>query len=156
MARVEVFGNGTLDISDHKGMGVGSIEGDGVVLLAANTLTVGSNGMSTIFSGIIKEGGASGGSLAKTGIGTLTLNGASTYTGGTTVSQGTLVLSNTSGVATGTGSVLVNAGTLGGSGNHRGAWRQQATHPNDPKQPHLQRRLDLHLHLQSEAQQIQD
>ena len=115
-ARVEVFGNGTLDVSAHKGMSVGSIEGDGLILLAANKFTVGGNGLSTVFSGMIKEGGASGGSIAKTGPGNLTLAGASTYTGGTIVSQGSLVVANTSGSATGTGAVSVNAGTIGGSG----------------------------------------
>jgi autotransporter-associated beta strand protein len=119
-ARVEVFGNGTLDVSAHKGMSVGSIEGDGLILLAANKLTVGGNGLSTVFLGIIKEGGASGGSIAKTGPGTLTLAGASTYTGGTIVSQGLLVVANTSGSATGTGAVSMNAGTIGGSGTISG------------------------------------
>jgi fibronectin-binding autotransporter adhesin len=120
-ARVEVFGNGTLDVSAHKGMSVGSIEGDGLILLAANKFTVGGNGLSTVFSGIIKEGGASGGSVAKTGPGTLTLSGASIYTGGTIVSQGSLVVANTSGSATGTGAVSVNAGTIGGSGTIAGS-----------------------------------
>jgi autotransporter-associated beta strand protein len=120
-ARVEVFGNGFLDVSDHGAITLGSIEGDGLILLAQSKLTAGGNGLSTIFSGIMKEGGASGGSFAKAGAGTLTLSGASLYTGGTTISAGTLVASNTSGSATGTGSVSVNAGTLGGSGIIAGA-----------------------------------
>ena len=120
-ARVEVFGNGTLDVSAHTAMSLGSIEGDGLVLLAADKLTVGSNDLSTIFSGIIKEGGASGGSIVKTGLGTLTLVGASTYAGGTKVTQGILSASNTSGSATGTGPVNIDVGTLGGSGIIAGA-----------------------------------
>jgi autotransporter-associated beta strand protein len=120
-ARIEVFGNGFLDVSAHAAIAVGSIEGDGLILLAANKFTVGSNGLSTVFSGVLREATGSGGSLAKTGTGTLTLSGASTYTGGTTVSQGTLVVTNTSGSATGTGSLLVSAGTLGGSGTISGA-----------------------------------
>ena len=44
-ARVEVFGNGNLDISLHNVPGVttGSLEGDGIVFLGANNLTIGSN-----------------------------------------------------------------------------------------------------------------
>ena len=120
-ARIELFGNGFLDVSAHAAISVGSIEGDGLILLAPNKLTVGSNGVSTEFSGVLREGAGSGGSLTKTGTGTLTLSGASTFTGGTTVSQGTLVVTNTSGSATGTGSLLVSAGTLGGSGIIAGA-----------------------------------
>ena len=120
-ARVEVFGSGFLDVSDHGAITVGSIEGDGLILLASSKLTAGGNGLSTVFSGIMKEGGASGGSFAKAGTGTLTLSGASLYTGGTTVSAGTLVVANTTGSATGTGAVSVTAGTLGGSGTIAGA-----------------------------------
>jgi autotransporter-associated beta strand protein len=125
-ARVEVFGNGTLDISQHDAPGVmtGSIEGSGQVFLGGVNLTVGANNLSTTFSGLMQDGGFSGGtggSLTKTGTGTLTLSGASTYTGGTTLSAGTLLVSNTTGSATGTGTVKVNAGTLGGSGIISGA-----------------------------------
>ena len=52
-ARVEVFGNGNLDISLHDAPGVttGSIQGNGAVFLGANNLTVGTNNLSTTFSG---------------------------------------------------------------------------------------------------------
>ncbi|HEY2712408.1 MAG TPA: autotransporter-associated beta strand repeat-containing protein [Chthoniobacterales bacterium] len=120
-ARVEVFGNGNLDISQQNASGLttGSIEGDGLIFLGANNLAVGANNLSTTFSGLLQDGGIShhtGGSLTKTGTGTLTLSGANTYTGGTTVSAGTLLVSNRSGSGTGTGAVKVNAGTIGGSG----------------------------------------
>jgi autotransporter-associated beta strand protein len=120
-ARVEVFGNGFLDVSDHGAITLGSIEGDGLILLAHSKLTAGGNGLSTVFSGIMKEGGASGGSFAKAGAGTLTLSGASLYTDGTTISAGTLVAANATGSATGTGAVTVTTGTLGGSGIIAGA-----------------------------------
>jgi autotransporter-associated beta strand protein len=115
-ARVEVFGNGNLDISSHNapGVTVGSIEGDGNVFLGANNLTVGSNNMSTTFSGVIQDGGnngGTGGSLSKTGSGTLTLSGANTYTGGTAVNAGKLLVNGSI-----TSAVTVNGGTLGGSG----------------------------------------
>ena len=125
-ARVEVFGNGNLDISEHNAPGVttGSIEGSGLVFLGANNLTVGGNNMTKTFSGKIQNvglGGGSGGSLTKTGTGKLTLSKASTYTGGTTISKGTLLVTNRSGSATGTGTVQVSTGTLGGTGIMAGA-----------------------------------
>lgn len=57
------------------------------------------------------------GTFAKTGAGTVVVTGANTYTGATTVSGGTLLANNTTGFATGTGTVSINnGGTLGGSG----------------------------------------
>jgi autotransporter-associated beta strand protein len=115
-SRVEVFGNGNLDISSHnaRGVTVGSIEGDGKVFLGANNLSVGSNNRSTLFSGVVQDGGqngGSGGSLTKIGPGTLTLSGANTYIGPTTVNAGRLVVNGSI-----TSAVTVNGGTLGGSG----------------------------------------
>jgi autotransporter-associated beta strand protein len=118
-ARVALFGNGQLNISGHgrRLITIGSLAGDGLVFLGTRAMAVGSNNLSTTFSGVIQDTG----SLTKTGTGTLTLNNASTYTGATTVSAGTLIASNISGSATGTGSVSVNAGTLGGKGIISGA-----------------------------------
>ena len=119
MARVEVFGNGNLNISTHDAPGVtiGSLEGDGLVSLGTNNLTVGSSSLTTTFAGVIQDAG----SLTKIGAGQLTLSGANTYTGGTTVSGGNLLVANTAGSATGTGPVQVDAGTLGGNGSINGA-----------------------------------
>ena len=65
-------GNGFLDISDHQsGMTIGSIEGDGDVFLGANRLRVGTNNLSTTFSGYIFNDEQ--GSLTKVGTGILTL-----------------------------------------------------------------------------------
>jgi autotransporter-associated beta strand protein len=115
MARTELFGNGSLDISGHNtpGMTIGSIEGTGDVLLGANNLTVGSNNLGTTFFGEID---GSGGSLTKIGSGTLVLSGANTYTGGTTINSGKLIVSNKRGSGTGSGPVQVNKGTLRGRG----------------------------------------
>ena len=127
-ARVIVFGNGELLIGAHNapGVTVGSIEGDGNIFLGANNLTVGSNKLSTSFTGVIQEFADADviqetGSLTKIGTGTLTLTGANTYTGGTSVEAGLLALNNSTGSGTGTGTVQVNAGTLSGRGTIAGA-----------------------------------
>jgi fibronectin-binding autotransporter adhesin len=131
-ARAIVEGNATssggLDISLHAGTGmsIGSIEGGGTVSLGSKALRVGTNDLSTTFSGLIRDGGfsgASGGSLFVNGTGTLTLTGANTYTGTTQIgngiidNSGKLNVTNTTGSATGNGPVFVNrGGTLGGNG----------------------------------------
>lgn len=125
-ARVEVFGNGFLDISFHgvSGVTIGSIEGNGLVFLGAINLTVGSNNLSTTFSGVTQDGGlagGSGGSLTKIGTGTLTLSGANIYTGNTTISAGTLLIKTKPSSGTGSGKVKLNGGTLGGTGTIGGA-----------------------------------
>jgi autotransporter-associated beta strand protein len=126
-ARLEVFGNGYMDMSGRSAssLSIGSIEGDGQIYLSKTILKVGTNNLSTTFSGVLHPGSPGGGNgtgeLIKIGSGTLTLTGANLYTGGTSVSAGTMVVSNLSGSATGTGAVSVNAGTLGGSGIIAGA-----------------------------------
>ncbi len=125
-ASLSLFGNGQLDLSEHGPtlLTIGSLRGDGLVFLGGSPLGVGSNNTSTTFSGLIADGGVgggTGGSLTKVGTGTLTLSGANTYTGPTTVSAGILKAGNKTGSATGTGTVNVNSGTLGGPGIIAGA-----------------------------------
>ncbi len=117
-ARVELFGNGTMDLSLHNSnsFSVGSIEGDGVIIVGLSGLKAGTNNLSSTFSGLIEDDGFTSATFTKTGTGTLTLSGANTYSGGTTVNGGVLVAANKSGSATGTGVVTVKTGTLGGKG----------------------------------------
>ena len=125
-ARIELFDDGFLDITDLTNGGfvsVGSIEGDGLVLLGNNRLISGSNDLSTTFSGTIQDYDVPRhpGSLQKIGNGTLTLRGENTYLGGTTIEGGKLVVANQSGSGTGSGPVSVNKGKLGGTGIIAGA-----------------------------------
>jgi len=94
-ARFILNGTGLLDISGLAtgGTTAGSIEGAGRVFLGSNNLAVGGNNLSTTFSGVVQDlgvGAGTGGSLTKTGSGTLTLSGANTYTGATVVNAGIL------------------------------------------------------------------
>ncbi len=84
------------------------------IILGANTsVNVGSN-QTLILNGAIS---GSGSGLTYTGAGTTYVTGNNTYTGGTTVNAGTLVVSNSSGSATGTGAFnLASGATLSGTG----------------------------------------
>jgi outer membrane autotransporter protein len=94
-----------------KKLSAGLIAGSGFWRLGANELTVGSNNRSTEVSGVVS---GVGGSLVKTGNGTLTLSGANTYTGATIVDAGTLAVN---GSIASSSLVFVNPGaTLGGTG----------------------------------------
>jgi fibronectin-binding autotransporter adhesin len=82
---------------------LGSLNGDGIVSLGGGTLTVGSRNTNMDFAGVITGTGG----LTKTGEGTLTLTGASTYGGVTMISDGTLLLAD--GGSIGGGNVFVDA-----------------------------------------------
>lgn len=94
---------------------------DGATLdMQGNSIGDATNAVTGVFaSGTLQNlGEFNGGAvLDKTTAGTLVFDTANTYTGGTTVSEGTLLVNNTVGSATGSGSVTVALGaTLGGSG----------------------------------------
>ena len=137
MARALIQGSpgsspGGLDISElsSTGMTIGSLSGGGTVSLGSKHLQIGGNGLSSTFSGLVRDGGfvnGAGGSLSIVGSGALTLSGANTYTGGTTIgdgmnpTSGKLIVANPTGSATGSGPVSVNrGGTLSGSGHIAG------------------------------------
>lgn len=94
--------------------------GDSTTLLTLNN-TLDNGGYLVTFEGTddaTAKGIVSGtGGLTKADTGTLKLEAANTYSGGTTLSAGTLLAVNSTGSATGSGDILVGAsGTLGGDG----------------------------------------
>jgi len=122
-ARIEVFNNGAgtpgnLDISGHNGsvnVTVGSIEGSGNVFLGSRSLTVGANNMATTFSGVVQDGGVSGGvggALTKIGTGTLSLTNTNTYTGGTLINAGILVAGSDGALGSGNVGLTASGVTL--------------------------------------------
>lgn len=80
----------------------------------ARTLTISGTQNSTV-SGVISDGAAPGGSVVKTGTGTLTLGGNNSFTGGFLHNGGTVVAG--SDLALGTGALSFQGGTLQASGN---------------------------------------
>ena len=96
---------------------LGGLAGAGNVVLqtsdsSAVTLTVGGNGQNTAYSGILSGSG----SLHKVGSSSLTLQGPSTYVGGTTMNAGTLVAGQRLRLGPRFGTLTLNGGTLAGRG----------------------------------------
>ncbi|MES2307294.1 MAG: autotransporter-associated beta strand repeat-containing protein [Verrucomicrobiota bacterium] len=81
------------------------------------------NAIDAKISGVISDSNSTGtGGIIKQGAGILQLTGNNTYKGATAVTAGTLLISNTSGSATGTGTVTVSSGAaLSGTGRIGGA-----------------------------------
>jgi fibronectin-binding autotransporter adhesin len=97
---------GSFDLAGHS-QTVGSLSGaGGAIALTGATLTVNQNPDSS-FAGVISGGG----SLSKSGAGTLSLTGASGYTGATTVSEGRLELGSGGSLAA-TTALIVNGGSF--------------------------------------------
>jgi autotransporter-associated beta strand protein len=102
-----VAGAATFDLAGFNET-IGSLSGNGAVNLGSGTLTTGGNNGSTTFSGLIS---GPGGSLVKTGGGTMTLtNAGNSYSGGTTLSGGVLQAGTYGNL--GSGELRFNGGTL--------------------------------------------
>jgi YVTN family beta-propeller protein/autotransporter-associated beta strand protein len=101
----------TLDLNNFN-QSIGSLAGAGNVTLGSATLTTGSDGTSTMFSGTISGPGG----LTKVGGGVFTLTGASTYSGPTNVNAGILNVNGSlaSTVFVNSGATLMGTGTIGG------------------------------------------
>lgn len=96
----------------------------------------GTNTGANEIAGIGEISAANPSSLVKEGSGTWTITGASTYTGGSTITGGRLLVSNTTGSATGLGPVNASAGTtIGGSGKMAPAANQQLIFTSVTVQP---------------------
>jgi hypothetical protein len=117
-SRVEVRGNGTLDLSNHNSgiFRIGSIEGDGKVFVggADVSLLIGGNNRDATFSGVI-EGRNGGAELRKQGTGTLTLakDSVTDFLGDNDIDSGVLQVDGS--FTTGNTFVMEHA-TLAGSG----------------------------------------
>lgn len=83
---------------------------------SSQTLTVQVNSGTSTISGVIQNGGTGAGSLTKTGLGTLLLAGANTYTGTTSLNSGTVQLGASNRISD-SSAVSFNGGTLNLAGN---------------------------------------
>ncbi len=100
------------------GQNINGLSGGGSISAFSSgtkNINLGNNDANGSFSGSIANGSGAI-SLTKSGSGTQTLGGNSTYTGATTVSAGTLLVNG----SLGTTAVTANGGTLGGTGTTGG------------------------------------
>lgn len=112
-ARIENDTGASIQVSGSSDIGIGSLSGAGDVLLSTNRrLTLGGLGLDDTIDGIIS---GTGGSLTKTGTGTLTLAGVNTYTGGTAIDGGTLSISSDDNLGSASGGLSLDGGTLNSS-----------------------------------------
>lgn len=118
---VELNGAGSsLDLSGitASGVTIGSLAGNvgSTLRIGSKALSVGGVNTTTTFNGILA---GLGGSLTKSGTGTLTLTGANTFSGATTISGGVLSISGTGSLANTSGVSIADAAGLlytGGAG----------------------------------------
>lgn len=116
---VDIGSGATLDIGGQN-LNFAALNGSGVIdnndtnFTGNYTLTLGGDNSNSTFNGDIRDSVGTL-SIVKNGSGTLTLGGASTFTGGVIVNGGALNLTNLSGA--GTGTITLNAGQLLDSGD---------------------------------------
>lgn len=93
----------TATLNANRGIALGDAAGSGTGMLEAATSTT------FTYNGVITNNGTGADNLLKTGAGTLSLGGASTYTGHTTIATGTLTLT-TGGSINDSDRITVNTG----------------------------------------------
>ena len=111
--------NGTFDISQTHGASIKTLSGTGAVALGTQALTI-TNGGSTIFSGVIADGGMNGGTAGRLIVagGVQGLSGTNTYTGATVIApnpspgSATLALVGTGSIATSSEVEIATGGTF--------------------------------------------
>jgi fibronectin-binding autotransporter adhesin len=109
--------NGTFSIGAYAETIAGLVGQGEVTISTSGVLTLDSSANST-FLGVISGGG----SLAKAGSGTLTLNGNNTYSGGTSINGGTLSVGSNANLGNATGGIaFTGGGTLFFSGSFTSA-----------------------------------
>ncbi len=113
--------NGILNLAGFSNT-VGSLAGSGTVTTGtAATLTVGVDGATTAFSGVLQNGAGTL-ALTKAGTGTLTLSGNNSYSGVTTVNAGgTLQAGSTTGLSSSSAFTVNGSLNLGGNSNTIGS-----------------------------------
>ena len=108
-----VIVNGTLDLAGHSNT-INGLSGGGIVdstVAGAAALTVGSDGSSSIFSGVVQNTAATL-ALVKVGPGALTLAGNNSHSGGTTLSAGRLNINSATALGAAAGTFTINGGTI--------------------------------------------
>ena len=112
LAQVTVSGNSVLSLGAAQT--IGSLSGNGNII-GAFVLTVGNASSSTVYnttySGVLGFGSVGTG-LTKSGLGTLTLSGANTYTGATIISLGVLKLNSSTALGLTSGVTISPGATL--------------------------------------------
>ena len=105
------FSSGAVNYNGQTSLTFGGLKGSTTLALPSGTLTVGNNGQSTVYSGILTGSGI----LTKIGAGTLILSGANTFSGKTAITGGTLQIGVDSGLGNAPGSAVSDQLTINGA-----------------------------------------
>ncbi|VBB48018.1 putative Autotransporter-associated beta strand repeat protein [uncultured Paludibacter sp.] len=103
---------GSSSTSTSQVIKIGSLSGESTSAVYGGTYLIGSDNRDAVYNGVIK----SGATITKLGTGTWTLTNAAETSSSFKVSGGMLVIRNTSGSATGTGTLTVSDAILSGTG----------------------------------------
>jgi len=110
---VTTAGSGASSIMTPSGQtGIGRVELSGTAGTVSRTFTTAGGGADLTIAVPITNGSATTAGIVKAGLGTLTLSGSSSYTGGSTISEGTLRVGNANAFGASTGALAVNGGTV--------------------------------------------